>query len=287
MEKINNKIFRLAAGLLVAVMAFVVNVASTKALVGDFVNYYNIEMTNAEYNRLLNLGFTEEQIYYMPRDIFEENKDLEATLIGTVQKYYKTVYPTYGNSYTVEITPFEYYNHGNGDDPLGSSITTYKTLLSSISAVGSYYRFNSVLSWNNIPSVHSYDVQAIGYSGLIHVDSTITFYYTYATSNGSSTTSYNYYNKQNFTYGGSTVFQLPSSFVGLTSTMYYNVAKDANAGTITSLHICADYAHATTSVTGNQASSHNVNIGGIIFDSSVINKFDSMSCADEYASVNW
>ena len=286
MEK-NKRIFRFAVACLIMVVAFAVNVASLKALTGDFINYYNITITGEQYERLLNLGFTDDQIYYMTEEIFDANKDLEATLVARTIKYYKTVYTSYGNSYTVEVTPEEYYSHKDDQELRGSVITNYKTLISSISAVGSYYRFNSNLTWTNIPNVHSYDVQAIGFTGSIHIDTPITFYYTYTSSNGNSTTSYNYYNKQYFSTGGSTVYQLPSSFIGLTSTMYFDVAKNSGAGTITSLHMCADYAHATTTVTGNEACSHSVNIYGITFASGVSGKFDAMPCADSYLSVNW
>ena len=281
-----NSIFRYASVCLLIAIAFVVDAVHPKALVGDFTNYYGIEITNEQYERLINLGFDYDQIYYMTQKIFDENKDIDAELLVKTQKYYKTVYTSYGNSYTIEVTPEEYYNHP--EDPIrGTIVTTYKTLLSSISASGNNYRFNSTLSWNNIPSVHSYDVQAIGYTGLIHISNPITFYYTYTNSSGTSTTSYSNYTKQYFSTGGSTVFKLPTSFIGLTSTMYFDVAKDTGAGTITSLHMCADYAHATQSVTGNQAASHHVTLGGISFDSSVSNKFDSIQCADSYLAVNW
>ena len=287
MKKRNNKLLYFVTVCMVMIIAFFVNVATPKAIMHDFTNYYGVTITNEQYMRLLNLGFDYDQIYYMTEDIFNENKDLVGTLVSREQRYYKTVYPTYGNSYTVEVTADEYYNHENGDELLGSITTNYKTLISSISSVGSLYRFNSTLSWNNIPSVKSYDVQAIGFTGPVHIDSAFTFYYTYANSSGVSTTSYDYFTKQYFSTGGSTTFKLPSSFIGLTSTMYFNVAKDSGAGTITSLHMCADYAHATTTVTGNQAASHSVTVGGISFGSSVENKFDSMPCADSYLAVNW
>ena len=285
--KKNKKIFRLVGVCLIFIAAFVVNVAEPKALAKDVTNYYGIKITGGQYERLLNLGFNDDQIYYMTEEIFDQNKDLEGTLVLREQRYYKTVYSAYGTSYTVEVTPEEYYAHKDDDELRGTIVTNYKTLISSISAVGSYYRFNSTLSWNNIPNVHSYDVQAIGFTGNIHINSTITFYYTYATSNGNSTTSYSNYYKYYSSTGGSTTFQLPSSFVGLTSTMYFDVAKDSGAGTITSLHMCADYAHATQTVTGNQAASHTVDIYGIHHASNVSSKFDSMPCADSYLGVNW
>ena len=41
----------------------------------EYTNYYGINMTEQEYNNLLNLGFTEDEIYYMSEESFELNKD--------------------------------------------------------------------------------------------------------------------------------------------------------------------------------------------------------------------
>ena len=72
-----------------------------------YENYYGIEMTNEEYNNLIELGFTEQDIFLMTEETFEENKDIEATLVAKTDKYYKTIYTDLnGNPYTTEISPF-------------------------------------------------------------------------------------------------------------------------------------------------------------------------------------
>ena len=279
-----NKIFHYIFITVIAFLVFAINIDMPKAWT-TYTNYNGVVMTRDEYLTLVNLGFTEDEIYYMEEGIFNENKNLDSQLMTVNQKYYKTVYPTYGNSYTVEVTEDEYYNHDN--NTLGQVVTNYKTLLSSIAANGSYYRFKTSMSWNNVPNVKSYDVIGIGFSGLIHIYNGITFYYSYTTSSGATTTSYSYFDKNYSETGGTATYKLPSSFVGSSAMIYFDVAKDSNAGTITTLNMCGDYAHATQTVTGAQAASHSIDIGGIAFSSSVINKFDSMPCAGSTLSVNW
>ena len=279
------KLESLLGVLVVGILVFLVGMLPVKAMEKEYVNYNGIHISSSEYQTLHNLGFSNDEIYYMPEDIYNENKDLSASLLSQTQKYYKTVYTNFGTSYTEEITEDEYYNH---EEPLRGYIqTAYKTVISSISANGSRYRYKVTESWNNIPSNKSYDVIAIGYSGNIHIYSTITFYFTYTTSNGSTTTSYTAYNKQYGSDGGSAVYKLPNSFVGLSSLLYFDVEKDSGAGTITSLHMCGDYAHSTQTVTGAEAASHGLSIGGINFSGNVVNKFDAIPCADTYMNVNW
>ena len=42
----------------------------------QYTNYFGIQMSVDEYMTLLNLGFTDDEIYYMDEDTFNENKDL-------------------------------------------------------------------------------------------------------------------------------------------------------------------------------------------------------------------
>lgn len=243
-------------------------------------------MTQTEYQTLLNLGFSADEIYHMPKEIFEENKDLlAASLISRTQKYYKTVIPTYGSSYVVEVTEEEYYNHNN--NLLSTVETYYNTIIGTIAANGSLYRYKEVMAWNSLPSVKSYDVIGIGFTGLIHINSLSSFYNMYTDSNDNDYYSTNYFDKVYSDTGGTTTYELPSNFVGATAVYYFDVAKDANAGTITELEMCADYAHALETVTGLQASSHIINISGIYFSTSVVNYFNEIPCADTYANVNW
>lgn len=280
-----KKTFHYICMLFISLFVFSIDIANPKALEHISINYYGVEITRDEYLTLLNLGFDENEIYYMTEEIFNENKDLDATLLAQTQKYYKTVYPTYGNSYTVEVTEDEFYNHEN--NTLGQTVTSYETVKSSISANGSMYRYKVTQSWDSNPSTKSYDVIAIGFNNMIHINGGTTFYNMYTTSSGNTTTSYTYYNKLNTGTGGTTTYKLPSSFVGGSAIYYFNVAKDSGAGTITSLYMCGDYAHAFSNVTGNQAASHLIDINGIDFSSSVYNYFDEIPCATTYMGVTW
>lgn len=282
-----KRIFRYTSILFISLFVFSINISSLKALEHSFTNYYGVTMTMDEYITLLNLGFSEDEIYYMTEEIFDENKALDATLLAQSQKYYKTVYPAYGNSYTVEVTEDEYYNHDNSF--LSTVVTTYETINSSISANGSLYRYKVTMSWNNIPPVKSYDVIAIGFNGHVHINnSTSTFYHMYTNSSGNTTTSYTYYDKLNSSTGGTATYKVPSNFVGGSAIYYFNVAKDSGTGTINSLSMCGDYGHAHSNVTGNQAGSHSITIGGISFASSVSSNFDEIPCApSNIGGLNW
>ena len=191
----------------------------------------------------------------------------------------------YGINYTVEVTPEEYYNHE--EDFRGYVSTAWLNETSSIVANGSKYRFKDYVVWTSIPSNKSYDVIGIGFNGNIHIDNGSTFYYNYATSNGNSTTSTSYFTKLNTSTGGTATYQLPSSFIGLNTTLYFDVAKDSGAGTITSLSMCGDYAHSLSTVTGNQAASHAIGLGGISFSPSVISYFNAIPCANTNLNVSW
>ena len=282
-----KKMLKFLGVFVISLLVFTINISNPKAIEHNFTNYYGVTMTMDEYMTLLNLGFSEDEIYYMTEEIFDENKDLDATLLAQNQKYYKTVYPTYGNSYTVEVTEEEYYNHEN--NTLGQTVTAYEIVKSSISANGSMYRYKVTQSWTSNPSNKSYDVIAIGFSGLIHINnSTSTFYNTYTTSSGSTSTTYSYYNKLYSDTGGTTTYKLPSSFAGSSAVYYFNVAKDSNAGTITGLSMCGDYAHSGSTVTGNQAASHSITIGGITFAGGISSYFDDIPCAPaSIGGLNW
>ena len=55
-----------------------------------YTSQKNIEMTEQEYNNLLNLGFTEDQINWMDRETFLDNKDIEATPVAHEKLIVKT-----------------------------------------------------------------------------------------------------------------------------------------------------------------------------------------------------
>lgn len=283
MKKINKYFAFAIAGLL----SFAIGIKYSSAQ--EYINYNGIHMTTAEYNTLLNLGFTENQIYYMDEETYENNKDLDATLISQTTRYYKTISPAYGTGYDVEVSEEEYNNSGNSRTELtrGYVDTTYKTITSSISQNGNKYRYNVSTLWKQMPSNRSYDIIGIGFSDSVYISSSVYFSFTWANSAGSYTTSTQYYNKKTLSTGGSAVYKLPTGTIkSLSAGLYYDVSKNTSS-TITSLSICGDYAHATGTVSVGNVADYSISIYGINLGSSLGGYYDATPCAMEYASVNW
>ena len=281
----NRKIFSYFLLAILLVCPFVVNASENDDF--TYTNYYGIEMNYDEYNTLVNLGFNENEIYHMDLATFNANKDLDATLLTREDRYYKTIYPAYGNSYTVEVTEEEYNSNKKDELLRGELLTTYKHVVTTISANGSRYRYKISLTWRQIPSVKKYDIIGIGFNDYVHIyNSIIYFGYFYATSS-SEYSSTLCYDQKVTSYGATTVYKIPEgiNLTGLAATLYYDVVKDAGAGTITSLSMCGDYAHATSnSVTATIAANHGIGYGGIGLYASNINLYDAIPCT--YANVS-
>lgn len=252
----------------------------------EYVNYNGIHMNVKEYNTLLNLGFTDEQIYHMDKKTYLSNKDLDAKLISQTTRYYKTISSAYGKSYDIEVTKEEYNNSKDNNQIRGIVNTTYKRIISSIAQNGNKYRYTVTTSWKQMPSVHSYDIIGIGFDDDVYISSSVYFSYTYANSNAVYTTSTTYYNKKSTSTGGAAVYKIPDNIVSLSATLYYDVSKDTSS-TITLLSICGDYAHATSNVPVSNVSDYGISIYGISLGSTLGGYYDATPCAMEYANVNW
>lgn len=252
----------------------------------EYINYNGINMTEQEYNNLLNLGFTEDEIYYISEESFNLNKDTSAELVSKNQKYYKTIYTDLnGSSYTTEITEDE-YDTQSMIDPRGTVNTTYKTIVSTMSKLTSTFRYKVSVAWNRMPSKRSYDIIGVGFEDDVSIATPVYFTYHYCYSDGSCTNSTLNYGKKSLSTGGSTVYKLPSDdIVGLSSTLYYDVEKDTT-DTITYLEICGDYSHATSTVTSTQYSGHSINITGILLGG-YAGYYDATPCAMAAWSGSW
>ncbi len=287
MVRKNNKVVKFLLAIMVVVSMSAINVRHPLASEVYFTNYYGIEMTEEEYSTLLNLGFTEREINYMLEREFEENKDLDATLVASNIKYFKTVVPMYGTSYSVEVTQSEYLNHSN-IQPLGVLYTYYREEVSTISQNGTKYRYKLSTGWLNWPSVASYDIMAIGFVNSVYISSNNPYFnYSYDLADGSHVTSTVYYDKKKTSTGGSAVYKMPSNVVTLTSNLYFDVMKNTN-DTLTSLTMCADYGHALYTVTTTQAANHTISTGGIELDATVYNYYDDTPCCDAIITdISW
>lgn len=277
MEVRNKKLYLY---LLISLFSF--SLCANQARANEYENYYGIKMTNQEYNNLLNLGFTEDEIYYMLEETFEENKDITANLVATNNKYYKTVYTDLiGNSYSTEITKNEYENESLMV-PRGTVTTEYKKMVSTMSQLDNSFRYKVTLVWNRIPSTKSYDIIGVGFEDNVSISGLVNFSYTYADTNGNYTTSTLHYGKKSTSTGGSAVYKIPTNIHGLSAVLYYDVVKNTSS-TITHLSMCGDYSHATSNVSSSSTSNHEITINGIELGTSIYGYYDAIPCA----ITNW
>ena len=252
----------------------------------NYKNYFGIEMTNQEYNTLINLGFSEDEIYYMSEEVYLENKDASADLVSKNTKYYKTVYTDLlGNPYNVEITKDEYENQPNVNTRATVN-TEYKQMTSILSQNGSKFRYKVSVSWKKTPSTKSFDIIGVGFDDNVYIDSSVYFNFYWCTSSGNCTTDASYYNKKNTSTGGAAVFDYPDNAVSLSATLYYDVSKNTS-NTITSLRMCGDYSHATSNVSVGSVSNYDIADNGIELGSSIISKYDEIPCAISTWSGSW
>lgn len=261
----------------VLMFLFVVSLSTGQIKATQYENYFGIEMTNQQYNNLLELGFSEDEIYYMDEQTFTENKDVLATLVGKTEKYYKSVYTDLnGNSYSTEVSAEEYENQSSIQSR-GYVETEYKKVVSSISQLTNQFRYKVTTSWKLMPSVRSYDIIGVGHVDPVYIPTAVNFYYTYCIQSGDCTTDGTYYFKQKTGSGGSAVYKFPSDARSMTAVLYYDVSK-ATTDTITSLEICGDYSHAKTNVSASNYNGHGIDIDGILLG---INSsyYDAIPCA--------
>ena len=253
----------------------------------EYINYYGISMTSQQYNNLSNLGFSENEIYYMDEETFNINKDSEATLLATNSKYFKTIYTGLdGAEYTTEITENEYDNQSS-IDPRGTVSTSYKEMVTVIAQNGNYYRYKVTVNWKQLPSTRSYDIIGIGFDDPVYITSPVYFNYSYCVSSGDCNTSTLYYDRKKVSTGGSVVYKLPGSeAISLGAVLYYDVAKNTT-DTITRIEMYGDYAHATSNISGTSYTNHNITMDGIILGTNIYSKYDAIPCAVSAWNITW
>lgn len=263
-----------------------------------YTNKLGINMTEQEYNNLLGLGFTEKQIYRMDNETFNNNKNIEATLISEKTTYYKTttvIRNGIEREYTTEITKEEALrekerNAGTGssiqsvygDYYNGASATAIKAITSRISNVSNTkMRYKVDVEWLTMPGTKSYDIIGIGIEqNKVYVNLSVFFRQDWETTGGTfgyDTTG----NPKVEISGGSALIHLPDvSLKQLESYLYFNVMKKTGVGTITTLSAAGCYSHATNTVTDDVYNYYNVTHGtGIFVDSPYAGSYDYMSPA--------
>ena len=234
-----------------------------------YVNNNDIQMTAAEYDNLLNLGFTENEIQNMKLEEFNNNKDLIGEVVSK-----KTVFiPT-------EDTLYNRYYHVGYVETVGKKLTT------TIVSVNNKYRYKVTLEWKVMPSTRSYDILGIGMYQDVTISSSLYFQSNYCYSPGNCSS--NGVNTQKVTSTGATViYKLPSAtVVSMDSYLYFDVSKNVNY-TITQLDAAGDYSHATSTISLNNAKNHTIDAGGIHLNSSISGYYDSMPTALATLTCSW
>lgn len=268
----------------ISLLIFSLNAKSINA--AEYKNYFGIEMNNQQYNNLLELGFSEDEIYYMSEETFESNKDILSTLVANDTKYYKSVYTDLdGNSYSAEVSAAEYENQ-SPIQTRGYVETTYKKVVTTMSQLDNQFRYKVTTAWKQMPSVRSYDIIGIGFSDAVYISSLVNFSYTYALPTGEYINDGTYYFKQKISTGGSAVYKFPTEARAMTAVLYYDIAKINSSSTITSLEMCGDYAHATTNVSASNYNSHGIDDNGILLGSN-IGYYDAIPCAVSSWGGTW
>ena len=248
------------------------------------INNNNIEMSEVEYNNLLNLGFTNSEILNMTIGEFNNNKDLIGEVVSVNSNYYDI---------NNNLINFEDGIVGGNLVGLYGSFngyieTEYKKVTTTIVSVNNYYRYKVTTEWKKMPSTRSNDIIGIGIeSSDVYIISDITFQQNYCYTNGSCSSSQISIPKKSSS-GGSAIFNLPtsSSINSLSSYLYFTVNKNTT-GTITELNAYGDYSHATKTVSSSSVSGHSIHNGGIQIPSSVYSKYDAIPTSNARWTGTW
>lgn len=244
--------------------------------IDDFLNSNNILITGTEYQNLINLGFTENEILNMTLDEYKINKNLKGKIVAQNIIYFdkqNNILNNKNNILTFGLQP-------------GYIETASKKMTTTIVLINDKYRYKVSLEWKKIPSTRSYDIIGIGIDNSVKIASALTFQQNFCYSSSSCSSSIVHTEKFTST-GATATFQIPTqTIVSLSSYLYFNVSKNTNS-IIAELKAYGDYAHATKGISKSNANNHSINRGGIILDSSVSSYYDSMDKAQAIWTGSW
>ena len=247
---------------------------SIKAEENIIENYFGIKMTTTEYNNLLNLGFSEEDIYLMDEDAYINNKDLIGHVVSTNTTRYKTV--KRGLESVTYVATEEEFQSRNEVRPLGVVENYWRSVVTRITQIDSNYRYTVSTIWNTMPDERNYDVIAIGITSDVVRSTYPTFTRHYCDYDGCYNSSIAAIKTAD--YGAGASFKVPSgTLTGLAATLYFDVVKDVS-WTLTYQEFCGEYAHGTnTSLTDSQ--NYTIATGGIGFGAAAVDKYVIMGCS--------
>jgi hypothetical protein len=266
-----------------------------------YTNNNGIEMTESEYNNLLNMAFTEDQIERMDYQTFIDNKDLVGSVVADTIKYQKITttirngIKTYAYSEVTEQEAMLGALQGVGTLNPGVSPNASGTFYDGLSwdsyrIMESYIvnfddvdmRYKVDVRWITMPSDRSYDIIGIGIEpAKVHLASLIMFRADWKTGSGDLDFT-DVCSPKYETTGGSAVFELPTgSLQKLEAYTYFNVYKNNDVGTLNSIIAVGDYAHATDNVdVEDMFDYYTVNhVEGISVDEPYHNDYESSTAA--------
>ena len=256
------KKFLYVVGLTLIILCVSYNVSAASE--AYYINSNGIEMTEEEYNNLVQLGFTEFQIEHMRPQVFEDNKDIEGELVSETKKYIKTSVSIRNGIRIITQQEFPsltaitndmqlhagqqpgFSPNTYGDFYDGLTIDTYRILTSKITGISDdYMRYKADIEYMNIPSTRSTDILAIGIeSAKVSRATEAYFEQNWMTTGNNFDYSVVCMPKYQDT-GISTVYELPTgSLASLQATIYFNVEKINSNQTLSSVTAVGAHAHA-------------------------------------------
>ena len=231
-------------------------------------------MTTTEYNNLLNLGFSEEDIYLMDEDTYINNKDLIGHVVSTNTTRYKTV--RRGLETVTYVATEEEFQSRNEVMPLGVVENYWRSVVTKIIQVDSHYRYNVSTVWNTMPNERDYDVIAIGIQYQVIRSTYPTFIRHYCDYDDCYNSNVGAIKTAD--YGAGASFKVPSgTLTGLGATLYFDVEKYVSE-TLTYQEFCGMYAHGTNT-TLTESKDYTIATGGIGFGASAVDKYVVMGCS--------
>ncbi len=247
---------------------------SIKAEENIIENYFGIKMTATEYNNLLNLGFSEEDIYLMDEDTYINNKDLIGHVVSTNVTRYKTV--RRGLESVTYVATEEEFQSRNEVMPLGVVENYWRSVVTKITQIDSNYRYIVSTIWSTMPEERDYDVIAIGITSDVVRSTYPTFTRHYCDYDDCYNSNIGVIKTAD--YGAGASFKIPSgTLTGLGASLYFDVQKDVS-GTLTYQEFCGMYAHGYDTTLADSRN-YTIATGGIGFGASAASKYTTMGCS--------
>lgn len=259
-----------------------------------YVNYFGIEMTEEEYNNLLNFGYSEHEIYLLPKEEYEKNKDINAKLEAVQESYYRDVtrYDSLGRVLFQQSTTVSKEEYNEETPPGDATVfnggyieTVYKKLRTTIAKKDDeLYTYKTTLTWKLMPKVRSYDIIGIGTDPhIVYPLSGSNRVFTSYCTDDTCLCDNSYYDKFLTSEGNAFSVQIPtdSSLNELEVYLYFDVFKSTKE-TITEMYAVGDYAHAVKKVPDSLSYSFYATQGGLY-----INRADGYYDSMEESILLW